>query len=61
VAHYADNPEAELNLEPYLAERHLAGILAGAATIAEPEERRQLLAEVAQLGLDLLGQQEAQA
>jgi DNA repair protein SbcD/Mre11 len=61
VAHYADNPEAELNLEPYLAERHLAGILAGAATIAEPEERRRLLAEVAQLGLDLLGPREAQA
>jgi DNA repair protein SbcD/Mre11 len=61
VAHYADNPEAELNLEPYLAERHLAGTLAGVATTAEPEERRRLLAEVAQLGLDLLGPQEAQA
>ena len=59
VAHYAEHAEAELSLEPFLAERHLAGTLAAELTIAEPSARRRLLAQVAELGSDLLGPQES--
>jgi DNA repair exonuclease SbcCD nuclease subunit len=57
VRHYVEQPEAELNLEPLLAERHLAGMLAGEARV-EPAARRRVLAEVARLGAELLTPQE---
>lgn len=57
VRHYVEQPEAELNLEPLLAERHLAGMLGGEARV-EPAARRRVLAEVARLGTELLTPQE---
>jgi DNA repair exonuclease SbcCD nuclease subunit len=57
VRHYVEQPEAELNLEPLLSERHLAGLLAGEARV-EPAARRRVLAEVARLGAELLTPQE---
>jgi hypothetical protein len=61
VQHYVEHPEAELNLEAYLAERHLAGSVGAAAAIGEPATRRRVLAEVARLGVELLGPQEARS
>jgi DNA repair protein SbcD/Mre11 len=58
VQHYVDQPEAEINLEAFLAERHLAGSLGADVAIAEPAVRKRLLAEVARLGVELLSPQE---
>lgn len=57
VRHYVEQPDAELNLEPLLSERHLAGSLAGEARV-EPAARRRVLDEVARLGVQLLSPQE---
>ncbi len=58
VQHYVDHPETEINLEPFLAERHLAGSLGAELAIAEPAVRQRVLAEVATLGVELLSPQE---
>lgn len=61
VRHYVDEPEAEINLEPFLAERHLAGTLGADVAITEPAVRRRVLAEVARLGVELLSPQEVRS
>ena len=48
------NEAAPLELENYLAESHLAGSLAGAASL-DAAARRRVLSEAARLGADLLG------
>jgi len=58
VQHYVDEPEAPLNLEPYLAERHVAGSLTSAVSLEDPAVRQKVLAEVARLGAELLHPQE---
>jgi len=54
VRHYFDHAEVPLDLEPYLAERHVAGSVASAVVMDEPAVRRRVLAEVAKLGTELL-------
>lgn len=61
VRHYVDQPEAEINLEAFLTERHLAGSLGADVAIAEPAVRRRVLAEVATLGVELLSPQEVRS
>lgn len=58
VRSYVEHPEAALDLEPYLAEKHLAGSLGGAVAMEEPAVRRRVLAEAARLGVELLAPQE---
>jgi DNA repair exonuclease SbcCD nuclease subunit len=60
VRHYEMNPDEPLGLEAYLAEQHLAGTLAAAATIPERAARRRALCEAAFLGAELLGAGEAE-
>jgi hypothetical protein len=58
LRHYVDHPEAELSLEPFLAERHLAGVIGREASTIDPAARRRVLADVARLGTQLLIPQE---
>ncbi len=58
VRHYVEHPDEPIDLEPYLAERHLAGTLAAAVALAEPAVRQRVLAEAARLGIELLCPQE---
>jgi exonuclease SbcD len=58
VRHYVERPETEINLEAFLAERHLAGSLGADVAITEPAVRKRVLAEVATLGVELLSPQE---
>ncbi len=58
VQQYVEHPEEELSLEPYLAQRHLAGSLGAAVAFDGPAARRCALAEVARLGAELLSPQE---
>jgi hypothetical protein len=58
VRHYLDHADQPLDLEPYLAERHVAGSVASAVMMDEPAVRRRVLAEVAKLGIDLLSPEE---
>ena len=61
VRHYVEEPEAEINLEAFLAERHLAGSVGADVAISEPAVRRRVLAEVARLGVELLSPQEVRS
>ena len=54
VRHYVDHPDDPLNLEPHLAERHLAGSVGPSVALTDPAVRRRVLAEVARLGVELL-------
>ena len=58
VRHYVEQPGDRLDLAPYLAERHVAGNLVSAAVLDDPAVRSRVLAEVAQLGVELLSPQE---
>jgi hypothetical protein len=58
VNHYSQHADAEIQLEQYLAERHIAGTLGAKAARIDPLRRGRLLAEVADLGARLLGPQE---
>ena len=58
VRHYLDHADEPLDLEPYLAERHVAGSVASAVVMDEPGVRRRVLAEVATLGIELLSPEE---
>lgn len=49
-----------LDLDPYVAEKHLAGTLAPAVTIADRATREVVLREAAWLGIDLLSGEEPQ-
>jgi DNA repair exonuclease SbcCD nuclease subunit len=57
VRHYAEHPGEPLDLERHLSERHVAGSLASAVALADPAVRERVLAEVARLGIELLGPQ----
>jgi DNA repair exonuclease SbcCD nuclease subunit len=59
VRQYVEHPEAPLNLEAFLAPRHVAGSLGSLATLNDPAARRRVLAEAAALGVELLGPREA--
>jgi DNA repair exonuclease SbcCD nuclease subunit len=61
VRSYGEHPEAKLNVEPYLAERHLAGSLGELVAINDPAVRRRVLGEAARLGMELLSPQEREA
>jgi DNA repair protein SbcD/Mre11 len=54
----ADEP---LNLESFVAEKHLAGTLASAVAIADKPARQRVLREAALLGVDLLSGEEPQS
>jgi DNA repair protein SbcD/Mre11 len=56
--HYLDHADEPLDLEPYLAERHVAGSVASAVVMDEPAVRRRVLAEAAKLGIELLSPEE---
>jgi len=58
VRHYVEHPEEKLDLEPFLAERHLTGNLGAAVLVDEPALRKRVLDEVARLGVQLLSPQE---
>jgi DNA repair exonuclease SbcCD nuclease subunit len=49
------NPSEPIELEPYLAESHLAGTMAAAAVLPEGAPRQRVLHAAALVGLDLLG------
>jgi DNA repair exonuclease SbcCD nuclease subunit len=55
VRQYEVNPAGPLDLESYVAESHLAGTLAAAASLPDDQARRRVLHEVALLGAELLG------
>jgi hypothetical protein len=52
--HCLEHPEERINLEDFLAERHLAGTLAPLASLSDPDLRRHVLADAAALGVELL-------
>jgi hypothetical protein len=52
--HCLEHPEERINLEEFLAERHLAGNLAPLALLNDPDLRRRVLADAAALGVELL-------
>jgi hypothetical protein len=60
VNHYRDDAAADIHLESYLSERHIASTLGAKAMRIDPARRSRLLAEVAELGTRLLGPQEWQ-
>ncbi|HTM54396.1 MAG TPA: DNA repair exonuclease [Pirellulales bacterium] len=60
VSHYREDAAADIHLESYLAERHLAGTLGAKAMRIDPARRSRLLGDVAELGTRLLGPQEWQ-
>lgn len=53
------NPDQPIHLEPYLAERHLAGPVAKAVELEDRQLRAKVLQEAARLGVELLSGQEA--
>ena len=53
-----ENADTLLDLTAYLPERYLAGSLSAAAVISDPQQRGQVLAEAAMLGVDLLTAEE---
>jgi DNA repair exonuclease SbcCD nuclease subunit len=55
VEHYESNEEDPIELDRFLSERHVAGCLAAAMRPDDPNVRRRVLREAAQLGIDLLG------
>ena len=61
VREYQVNPDQPLELEAYLAEQHVAGTLASAASVSDKATRQQVLREVALLGVDLLSGEEPQS
>jgi hypothetical protein len=61
VRHYVENTGDRLSVDPYLAERHLAGSLGSAVALGDEATRNRVLAEVARLGVELLGPQEPRA
>ena len=52
--HCLEHPEERINLEHFLAERHLAGSLAPLAALSDPDLRRRVLTDAAALGVELL-------
>jgi hypothetical protein len=50
-----DDPDYELDLEPYLSERHLAGSIGEAVAVTDEATREQVLREAALVGAELLG------
>ena len=60
IRQFEMNDGAPLELECYLAETHLAGVLGAAATPSEPAVRQAVLREAAWLGVDLLSGEEVQ-
>jgi hypothetical protein len=59
--HYREHAEESLRLEPYLAERHLAGNLSALAELRDPAVRERALAEAAALGYELLSPAETRS
>ncbi|HUT13501.1 MAG TPA: DNA repair exonuclease [Thermoguttaceae bacterium] len=55
------NAGEPIDLEPYVAEEHLAGTLGSLLTVADRPARDRVLSEAALLGVDLLSGEEAQA
>ena len=58
VRHFQMNPSEPLDLEPYLADEHLAGTLAHVAQVPDRATRERVLREAAVLGIDLLSGEE---
>jgi hypothetical protein len=52
--HCLEHPDERINLEDFLAERHLAGNLGHLATLNDPDLRRRVLADAAALGVELM-------
>jgi hypothetical protein len=61
VRHYENEPEQAMDLECYLAERHIAGSVASAVELTDPATRARVLREAALLGVDLLSPGEQQS
>ena len=59
VQHYVEHADDPLDLEPFLAQRHASGHLGAAVALDDVDQRRRVLAEVAHLGVELLGPQES--
>lgn len=55
------NPAEPLDLEPYVAEEHLAGTLGSAVAWSDRSVRERVLREAALLGVDLLSGEEPQS
>ncbi len=55
------NTGEPLDLESYVSEEHMAGILAPAIALSDATAREQVLCEAALLGVDLLSGEEAEA
>lgn len=53
------NPDEPIDLESYMAEEYLAGVLSPAATIGQKPARDRVLREAAWLGVDLLSGEES--
>jgi DNA repair protein SbcD/Mre11 len=58
VRHYVDHPDDPIDLHSYLHDRHAKGHVGSAVALDDPALRRRVLAEVARLGVDLLGPEE---
>jgi hypothetical protein len=58
LRHYVDHPEEPLDLGAYLNERHAAGHVGAAVALDDTALRRRVLADVARLGVELLGPEE---
>jgi exonuclease SbcD len=54
IRDWHEQPRAEIDLTEYLPESYLAGSLSAAASVSDEQELRQILAEAAMLGVDLL-------
>jgi hypothetical protein len=54
VKHCLEHPDERINLEDFLAERHLAGNLAHLASLNDSDLRRRVLTDAAALGIQLL-------
>jgi exonuclease SbcD len=61
VRHLQLSGKEPLELESYVAEEHLAGILGRAMTVADEATRQRVLREAAWLGVDLLSGEESQS
>jgi DNA repair exonuclease SbcCD nuclease subunit len=59
VRQYEMNPGESLGLEAYMAEPHLAGALAAAASVADTSARQRVLHDAALLAAHLLGEEAA--
>ncbi|MHB1035820.1 MAG: metallophosphoesterase family protein [Pirellulales bacterium] len=58
VRHYQTDESEAIDLEHYLAERHIAGTIGAAVQMTDKAARQRLLRQVAMLGVDLLSGEE---